>query len=183
MSAASGHVLLIGFMGAGKSSVAARLGELLGLEVVEMDERIEAAAGMEIAAIFEREGEQGFRRRESELLGGGLGQGRCVISCGGGVVTAPGNIALLRGLGTVVYLEVTAEEALRRIADARTRPLLNSKTSPAQLLEQRRALYESAADIRVDSCGKSIGEVAAEVASALAGMAHACGAPTAGAAS
>jgi len=147
-------------MGSGKTTIARIIARREKMTCIDMDSFIQQEAGMSVAQIFEAEGEEGFRARERALLAGMRLRGRCILSCGGGVVLRPQNRRMLRQLGTVVYLKVTAEEAVARISRPETRPLLNASVPPAELLEQRRALYEEAADIVFDTGGLAIGQVA-----------------------
>ena len=109
------HILLIGFMGSGKTSVSRRLSSMTGLSLIDVDQRIEALQHRKIPAIFAQEGEQGFRRIETHTLEGIRYEGRSIVSCGGGIVCNPANRPILKALGTVVYLQVPVEEAVGRI--------------------------------------------------------------------
>jgi shikimate kinase len=165
----SDHVLLIGFMGAGKSAVGRTLAGRLGWPFIDLDRRIEAATGASVAEVFEQRGEESFRALEIAELGS-LGDERSsVVACGGGIVTREAGLKLLAELGTVVFLRVGADEALRRIGDTRSRPLLagDARSETERLLAARAALYERAADLVVETEGKSIAGVAREVESVL----------------
>jgi len=167
-----GHLFVVGFMGAGKSSVAALLSARLQRPVIDLDDRITARTGLEITQIFSQHGEGAFRDLESEELRQVQHDEPSVIACGGGVVLVPENRNLLKTLGTVVYLQVTAGEALARIGDAETRPLLSGTggvLAATSLLAARESLYRSVADITVDTAGKDSSEVADEIISALEG--------------
>lgn len=155
----SDHLILIGFMGSGKSTVARRIARNEEMVSVDMDTYIAREAGMSIPQIFQLEGEDGFRAREHAFLVHMKTSDRCILSCGGGVVTRAENRQLLKNLGTVIYLEVTAEEALSRISHPESRPMLSGSTSPAELLEKRRALYEETADIIFNTNGLTINQV------------------------
>lgn len=161
------HILFIGFMGAGKSTVARRLGRMFDRRVVDLDRLIERRAGKSVPLIFTSEGEEGFRYREHAALESMSDEVPCIISCGGGVVTREDNIALLQRLGTVVYLEVDPEEAVHRISHPETRPLLNGSVSPRDVCRSRLPFYREAADVTVDTDGKSIDEVVNEVGETL----------------
>ena len=112
------HILLIGFMGSGKTSVSRRLSSMTGLSLIDVDQRIEALQHRKIPAIFAQEGEQGFRRIETHTLEGIRYEGRSIVSCGGGIVCNPANRPILKALGTVVYLQVPVEEAVERLREA-----------------------------------------------------------------
>jgi shikimate kinase len=161
------HIIFVGFMGAGKSSVARKLASSEGMSSIDMDSAIEREAGMSIQEIFGTEGEEGFRIRESEFLRSLPAMTRSIVSCGGGVVVRAENRELLKRLGTVVYLKVDAAEAVSRIAQPKTRPLLAGTMSPAEILAARLRYYEEVADITVDTMGYSIPQVAHAVRSAL----------------
>lgn len=159
-------LFLIGFMGAGKSSVSAGLGRMLGREVVEMDERIAAQEGMSIPELFAQKGEPYFRACETALLKSFVKGGPRIVSCGGGVPLREENVTAMRASGTVVLLTASPEEILKRVKDSDERPLLQGhKDVPyiAALMEQRRPKYEAAADITVDTSCLDIEEVCRQV--------------------
>jgi shikimate kinase len=161
------HIILIGFMGAGKSSVARRLARFEGMSSIDMDKYIEREAGMSIPELFEAEGEEGFRQRELALLHSMLTRERTILSCGGGVVAREKSRELLKQLGTVIYLKVDAAEAVSRISRPSTRPLLSGATPPAELLAARVRYYEDAAHLTIDTQGRSILQVTQAVQRAL----------------
>ena len=160
------NLFLIGFMGAGKSSVSAGLGRMLGREVVEMDERIAAQEGMSIPELFAQKGEPYFRACETSLLKSFAQGAPRIVSCGGGVPLREENVAAMRESGTVVLLTASPEVILERVKDSDERPLLQGhKDVPyiAALMEQRRPRYEAAADITVDTSRLNIEEVCRQV--------------------
>ena len=160
------NLFLIGFMGAGKSSVSAGLGRMLGREVVEMDERIAAREGMSIPELFAQKGEPYFRACETALLKSFAQGTPRIVSCGGGVPLREENVAAMRESGTVVLLTASPEVILERVKDSDERPLLQGhKDVPyiAALMEQRRPKYEAAADITVDTSRLNIEEVCRQV--------------------
>ena len=160
------NLFLIGFMGAGKSSVSAGLGRMLGREVVEMDERIAAQEGMSIPELFAQKGEPYFRACETALLKSFSQGAPRIVSCGGGVPLREENVAAMRESGTVVLLTASPEVILERVKDSDERPLLQGhKDVPyiAALMEQRRPRYEAAADITVDTSRLNIEEVCRQV--------------------
>jgi len=169
-----GHVLLIGFMGAGKSTVCRILAKRLGRAAIDLDDRVEESSKRTVAEIFETEGEERFRELESQELAALTQMEPCVVACGGGVVLRPENRALLRQLGVVVYLVVSMGEALARIGDASTRPLLaggGGTLAATALLEARETLYRSVADVTVDTAGRDAANVADAICEALKGRA------------
>ncbi len=168
-------IALIGLMGAGKSAVARALGERLGVSVADLDGMIEAVEGCSVAELFERAGEAWFRRREGELLADALASGVRVVACGGGVVLDPARRRLLRERCRVVWLEVSPEEAARRVSagaadPARGRPLLAGGPAAerlAELIAERAPLYAEAAHVRVATEGRTPEAVAQAVLLAL----------------
>jgi shikimate kinase len=163
------HILLIGFMGSGKSTVGRALAERVRRPFVDLDETIVAGSGKSIASIFADDGEAAFRACEHAALAALGGRPSSVVACGGGVVLSEENRALLRRSGTVVYLKVSAEEALARIGDVSGRPLLaggGAALAPA-LLASREVLYEACADVVVPTDGRTTSDVAEDVAGRL----------------
>lgn len=160
------NLVLIGFMGSGKSEVGRRLADILELELVDTDERVESVAGASIAVIFEREGEPVFRALERKVIAeAAAGEGR-IIACGGGAVLNPRNVDDLRATGMVFYLEIGAEDAHARTAYDSNRPLLNVDDREAEvrrLLAERRPLYESAAHHTIQVDGRSVEDIVEEI--------------------
>lgn len=164
------HVFLVGFMGAGKSSVARIVAERLGRPFIDLDAEIEHDAGTTIPVIFAEQGEDAFRALETEHLRALEEAPASIVACGGGIVVRPDNRALLGELGEVVYLQVDAAEALARIGDAATRPLLAGQGGPlvaTALLQAREVLYRSVADASVQTVGRTPAEVAEDVLEAV----------------
>lgn len=144
------NIILIGPMGAGKTSIGKRLAGLLGLHFVDADHRLEEITGVAVPLIFECEGEVGFRQRESLLI-----QELCLgknqlIATGGGAVLSADNRRQLQAHGFVVYLQVTVEQQLERLARDRSRPLLAGGDKREKLMgmaEIRHPLYLDTADL------------------------------------
>jgi len=157
------HIALIGFMGAGKTCTARELATRYGRSRVDLDELIEEKAGKKVSQIFQQEGERRFRELEREALVEALERTETtLIACGGGTVTNPENLALLRAHAVLVYLTVQPERALARIDDWATRPLLTlagSADAVYALAQSRMALYEAASDFSVKTDGRDISEV------------------------
>ncbi len=165
-----GHVFLIGFMGAGKSTVGRLLSERVRMPFVDLDSVIEQGAQASVSELFASRGEEGFRALETEALASLAACPPSVVACGGGVVLRPENRTHLHSLGTVVYLRVTAGEAVARVGDASTRPLLAGGAgtlAATSLLAAREALYKAAADITVDTVGRLPEQVADEIFDSL----------------
>lgn len=162
----NGSLFLIGFMGAGKTSVAAALGEALEREVLEMDQYIVRHEGMSIPEIFNRKGEDYFRQCETKLLRSMAEWEPLVVSCGGGVAMRQENVEAMGACGTVILLQARPEVILERVRDDHNRPLLEGhKDVPyiSALMEQRRPKYEAAADFTVDTSELSIPQVRDEI--------------------
>ena len=158
------HVFLVGFMGAGKSSVARRIARLCGVMSLDMDTYIERREGKKVKEIFAAVGEEGFRAVETEVLRElGAAADPMLVSCGGGVILREENRAILAEGGFVVYLRVTADEAASRISDTSSRPLFQDLEAARARCEERLPLYEAVADVTVDTAGKGVAAIAREV--------------------
>ena len=160
------NIFLIGFMGAGKSTISDYLKNALAMDVVEMDQCIVERQGMSISDIFETYREEYFRELETNLLIEMQSQSNVVVSCGGGVPMRERNVVEMKKNGRVVLLTAKPETILERVKDNHDRPLLeNNKTVPfiADLMEKRRAKYEAAADIVIQTDGKSELEICEEL--------------------
>lgn len=165
-----GHLFLIGFMGSGKSTVACLVADRLGIPCIDLDAVVEQQQGMDVARIFETRGEDGFRELETKALLDLEQMPSAVVACGGGVVVRPQNRTALGRLGTVVYLRVSAAEALARVGDTSTRPLLSGAGGPiaaTALLSARESLYASVSDLEVDTVGRTPDQVADLVLAAI----------------
>jgi shikimate kinase len=153
-------------MGAGKSSVGRLLEKRTGLGRIDIDELVVQRAGMPIAKIFASRGEEAFRDLETAALNEVRLDAPAIVVCGGGIVLRRGNVARLKQVGTVVWLEAPVDVLLERASRRGTRPLLQTENPRATILElltARQPLYESAADVRVDTNGRSHDEVAAVI--------------------
>jgi shikimate kinase len=141
-------------MGAGKSTVGRMLARALGFEFVDCDRELELRNGVPIATIFEVEGEEGFRRRESALLEELTHRERVVLATGGGAVLREDNRRWLHERGLVIYLQTSADEVARRTQRDTTRPLLQTEDPHAriaQLLQEREPLYAATAHLTFQS--------------------------------
>ena len=164
------NIVLIGFMGAGKSTISDFLRTVFAMEIVEMDQIIAERQGMSISDIFETYGEEYFRDLETNLLIEMQSRTNVVISCGGGVPMRERNVAEMKKNGRVVLLTAKPETILERVKDNHDRPLLEgNKTVPyiAQLMEKRREKYEAAADIVIETDGKSELQICEELVQSL----------------
>ncbi|MBR5127067.1 MAG: shikimate kinase [Roseburia sp.] len=160
------NIFLIGFMGCGKSTIARKLSQKLGLEQVEMDELIVQEQGMPITEIFEKFGEAYFRDIETDLVRRLKAKDGVVVSCGGGAVLREENRKLMKESGVIIWLTAKPETILMRVKHSTNRPILNGNMNVeyiAELMEKRRACYEDAADYKVATDEKSREEICAEI--------------------
>lgn len=161
-------VFFIGFMGAGKTSVSQQLAVTYGLASIDADEYLELREDRIIADIFAEDGEEAFRDIETDVLKDLSARSPRLIGCGGGVVTKrPENAEIMRNAGFVVYLQVSADEAARRIPNTDSRPMFKNLETARKTIIERIPNYEAAANIAVQTEGRSVREVAGEVASIL----------------
>lgn len=165
------NVLLIGFMGCGKSSIGRKLSYKIQRTVIDIDKQIEKEQNQTISEIFQKEGEESFRNMETEYLKSLIGNCRNqIISTGGGLPMREENRQLLKQLGCVVFLRVTAETIYERLRDDTTRPLLQGadpQLKIAKLIAERAVAYESAADIIIDTDDKDFDQILSEIQEAL----------------
>lgn len=161
------NVILIGFMGAGKTTVGEALAKRYGLPLVDTDWLIEERAGMTISEIFEKKGEEVFRRTETAVLETLLSDPETkVISVGGGLPLREENRRLLKQLGTVIYLEVKPETVWKRLEGDTTRPLLQGgdvKQRVEEMITARSPIYREAAEVIVTADGRSVDEIVEEL--------------------
>jgi shikimate kinase len=147
------RILLVGMMGAGKSTVGRELARRLGWRYLDSDEEVERSTGRTVPEIFADSGEAAFRAEESRVLADSLASGPgAVISVAGGAVLDPENRRRLAGAGPVVWLRADVDTLARRVGAGHGRPLLGDDPGRAlaALYEQRRPLYEELADVVVD---------------------------------
>jgi shikimate kinase len=157
-----GNIFLIGPMGAGKSTVGRRLAHGLGLEFLDSDKEIEQRTGVTIAMIFDLEGEAGFRGREKTVIADLTQRRNIVLATGGGVVLDCDNRCYLKKQGTVIYLNASVKEQLRRVGRDKTRPLLQTDDRLRQikkLMTIRDPLYREVADIIINTDGYQVKRV------------------------
>ncbi len=165
------NVYLIGPMGSGKTAVGRRLATLLGRPFVDSDAEIEKRTGVDIRFIFEKEGETRFRQRERDVIAELTTLDGIVLATGGGAILDASTRARLAETGVVVYLETTIDILVRRTKAAKTRPLLMGEDPRAvleRLMVARRPLYETAADLRIETTGRQVRAVAADIQQRLA---------------
>ena len=165
-------IYLIGFMGAGKTTISNALKHIFAIDVIEMDQIIAEREGMSISEIFETYGEQYFRNAETDLLIELQSRKNIVLSCGGGTPLREVNVSEMKKIGKVILLTAKPETIFERIKDCHDRPVLeNNKNIPfiAKLMEQRRPKYEAAADIIIPTDGKNEYEICEEIITKVLG--------------
>lgn len=165
------NMILIGFMGAGKTSIGTCWGKRKKRRLLDTDRLIEQEAGMSIPEIFKEQGEERFRQIESRVLEKLYEEAdHMVISVGGGLPLREENRAILARLGTVVFLRIKPETVLKRLAGDTTRPLLqaeNKSEKAQQLLKIRNPIYEQAAHLVIDVDDKTPEQIITELESVL----------------
>ena len=147
----TGHIWLIGMMGAGKTTVGRDLAGRLGMPFVDLDDEVRSDAGVGIPELWEDEGESGFRRRETAVLHAAASGPAAVIAAGGGAVLDHGNVATMQRSGFVIWLDVAPEILIERIVTGSSgRPLLAGTDPPGRIhaiTAERRARYQAAAGL------------------------------------
>lgn len=165
------HIFLVGPMGVGKTTIGKRLASLLERPFIDIDKEIEARSGADIQWIFDREGEQGFRERESRVFEDIItANDRSVIATGGGIVLRAINRNFLREYGQCVYLSASKEQLYERTLRDKSRPLLqveNRQQVISGLLKERDPLYREVADLVFTADGGQINKVAKRLLDAL----------------
>lgn len=166
------HIILIGFMGAGKTTVGKKLARRLNTDFVDTDDMVEEQTGQKISDIFAEKGEPYFRRLETEMLRKlTKRQERCVIAVGGGLPMQEENRPLLKELGTVVFLEADIETLVYRLRNDTKRPKLQGGSLRERietLMNQREAVYLETADVRVSTDTQGYGSILNEIIKATA---------------
>ncbi len=161
------NVVLVGYRGTGKSSVAEVLGRSLGLDVVNLDSEIARKAGKSIPEIVEEGGWETFRNLEEDVCRTYAVMDDLLIDCGGGVVERENNFEVLRSAGPVVWLKASPETIVERIKGDDQRPSLTGDKSfteeAAEVLERRTPLYKRIAHLEVDTEERTVRETASEI--------------------
>ena len=163
METTSKNIVLVGPMGSGKTTVGRRLAHELNQDFYDTDYEIIIKTGVTIDHIFDIEGEDGFRERESKILENLCQMSNIILATGGGIVILPKNRKILKNAGLVVYLSSSVNQLLRRTAKSKTRPLLENSTDRkktiTELLDARDVYYREVASFVVDTTGKKLHEV------------------------
>ncbi|WP_370262839.1 shikimate kinase [Limnobacter sp.] len=163
-------IVLVGMMGAGKSTVGKALAKHLSWEFTDTDHLIEQQTGVSIPVIFEIEGEAGFRRRESQVLANFAGKQAQVLATGGGIVLLEENRKLLKQIGPVVYLSASPGELYQRTKLDKNRPLLrgpNPRKKIEELLQARLPLYKACADLVVETGRQPVYQIVNKIVQSL----------------
>lgn len=160
------NIMLIGFMGVGKSTISDYLRKALAMEEIDIDSFIEKKEGISIEKIFEQYGENYFRDCETNILRELKKRTNIIISCGGGIVLREENLRYMKEQGKVVLLTASPKTIFERVKDTTQRPILNNNMNIeyiADLMEQRREKYEKAADIIISVEHKTIAKICEEL--------------------
>ena len=161
------NIILMGFMGAGKTTIGKKLSKALNWEFIDTDAYIEEEQGRKISDIFAEVGEMAFRDMETDLLKRlQNGENQFVLSIGGGMPVREENRALLRNLGTVIYLKTSKEEIIRRVSGDKNRPLLQGgdlEEKVTNLMNARECIYIETAHVEIVTDGKTPEQVVKEI--------------------
>ena len=165
------NVYLIGMMGSGKTVTGKILASLAGFDFVDLDEEIQKRTRNSISQIFEKQGEEYFRFKETAILKEVSLLKDCVIATGGGIVLRDDNVQLMQNTGSLIYLESSPETLWQRVKDKKTRPLLageNPQNRLNEILTERKSKYESVSNHRIVTDGLSPETVAKKIIEELA---------------
>ena len=160
------NVFLVGPPGAGKSAVGRQLARMMHMTFFDSDDEIEARTGVDIPFIFEKEGEEGFRRREAKVIDDLTAKDGIVLATGGGAILDADSRSHLGARGFVIYLRTSVDQQLQRTSRGRDRPLLEQDDPKAileTLLATREPLYLEIADLTVDTDARRVKAVATEI--------------------
>jgi shikimate kinase len=160
------NIILIGFMGTGKTSIGRKTAEILGMNFIDTDLLIEETTGMSISKIFKHHGESFFRQQELEVALKVSEYMNCVVATGGGMVTVSNCMESLRKNGIIIWLKMPFKNIMDRIKKDVTRPLAHGKNEKQleDMFETRLQLYDKYCDKSVDLSGKTINQAASEIA-------------------
>ena len=163
METTSKNIVLVGLMGSGKTTIGRRLAHELNQDFFDTDHEVIGKTGVTIDHIFDIEGEDGFRERESKILENLCQMSNIILATGGGIVIKPKNREILKNSGLVIYLSSSVDQLLRRTAKSKTRPLLENSTDRrktiADLVDARDLYYREVASLVIETTGKKLHEV------------------------
>ena len=163
METTSKNIVLVGPMGSGKTTIGRRLAHELNQDFYDTDHEIIDKTGVTIDHIFDIEGEEGFRERESKILENLCQMSNIILATGGGIVILPKNREILKNAGLVVCLSSSVDQLLMRTAKSKTRPLLENsadrRKTITELVDARDVYYREVASLVVDTTGKKLHEV------------------------
>ena len=163
METTSKNIVLVGPMGSGKTTVGRRLAHELNKDFYDTDHEIIDKTGVTIDHIFDIEGEDGFRERESKILENLCQMSNIILATGGGIVILPKNREILKNAGLIVYLSSSVDQLLMRTAKSKTRPILENsadrRKTITELVDARDVYYREVASLVVDTTGKKLHEV------------------------
>ncbi len=161
------NIVLVGAMGSGKTTVGRNLAKKLKVNFYDVDHEIIDKTGVSIDHIFDVEGEEGFRKRESKVLKELCNKSNIVLATGGGAVILGENRSIIKSAGTVIYLLSSVDQILRRTAKSKTRPLLENSTNRRQtisnIIDSRDPLYREIATIIINTNAKKLNEIINEI--------------------
>ena len=162
----SENIILVGPMGVGKTTIGSHLARKLKYDFVDSDTEIEKRTGASISLIFDIEGEEGFRKREAQMIGELTERRHIVLSTGGGSVLDETSRQNIRSRGFVVYLKASVDILYERLKKSRNRPLMETEDKQKvieDLLAEREPLYLAVADVTIATDGRSAQDVAREI--------------------
>jgi len=166
------NIVLVGPMGSGKTTVGRRLADRLKVDFYDADHEIIDKTGVSIDHIFDLEGEEGFRKRESKVLTELCNKSNIVLATGGGAVLLEENRSTIKKVESVIYLSSSVDQLLRRTSKSKTRPLLENSTNRrktiSNIIDSRDPLYREVATIIINTNGKKLNEVIKEILTHIA---------------
>ncbi len=161
------NIVLVGPMGSGKTTVGRRLAKSLKVDFYDADHEIIDKTGVSIDHIFDVEGEEGFRKRESKVLKELCKKSNIVLATGGGAVLLEDNRSIIKKAGSIIYLSSSIDQLLRRTAKSKTRPLLensvNRRQTISNIIDSRDHLYKEVATIIINTNGKKLSQLIDEI--------------------